>query len=74
MAGVHSTYATYELYVTFSMLNLKQINLYMVGIFVYECSYDTEVNSWFPRPLQMRTTWSTEKLTVGDFSNSKWTL
>ena len=60
MARVHSTYHTHELYVKFSMLNLRQINSYMVGIFVYKCTKDSEFTAWFPRPLQVRTTRSTE--------------
>ena len=60
MVGVYSTYATHELYVKFSMLNLKQINFYMVGIFVYRFTRVSEFASLFPKPFQVRTTRSTK--------------
>ena len=61
MAGVHSIYPTHEVCVKFSMLNLRQINFYMVGtFFFYKYTRDSEIDAWFPRPLLERTTRSTE--------------
>ena len=43
----------------------------MIGIFVYKCTRDSDFAAWFHRPLQVRTTRSTENepLVVPQFPN-----
>ena len=49
LAGIHSIYTIQMLYVKFSMLNLKQVYLYKIGMFVHECTRDGEVVSRVPK-------------------------
>ena len=60
MERVHSTYTTHELNVKLMMLNLKQINSYMISTFAYICTRHSDFASLFPKPLQVGTTSLTE--------------
>ena len=46
MAGVNRLHSTKELFSRFSLLSLPEINVYMVGIFMYKCVKDGR-NDWF---------------------------
>ena len=58
--GMHFTYSTQELYVKFSKLSFKQVYLYMLNRFSYECTQDDDFAFWFPRSLELGTKKSTE--------------
>ena len=61
IAGVNISHPTHELFQRFSFLTLPNINLYMVGIFMYKCSQNEEYVSWFRQSENVRSTRSTEQ-------------
>ena len=61
IAGVNISQPTRELFQRFSFLTLPNINLCMVGIFMYKCSQNEEYVSWFRQSENVRSTRSTEQ-------------
>lgn len=61
LAGVGSLHPTEELFRELSLLNLRSINEYMVGIFIYKATQNDEYSTWFLTRNSERVTRSAEQ-------------
>ena len=61
LAGVHFSHPTEEIYRQFSLLTISDINVYMIGIFVFKCIKSGHYTSWFQSRESTQLTRSTEQ-------------